>query len=313
MPVPLILPSSSSTDGVSLQTYRKRLARTLGFYAEGTVTTQASSLEAERYILSSSMLSDQQPPERFDGLFAFVRDGDQGGVQRKLANGAFDGSLGALAMDYPYSAALEAGTAYEIAVLPAKSYQGVTGLNDAINEALEELPVVDVVQVTTVADQVVYSLAGYPWPVKSVTRLFYPRTSTSDERRREAPKTWEFIPDAENPTLQFTSVPFNAGDVFEVELLRPATSRIRTSGVWGDSTVGLVNESDQALYDAATVVREARPIALRYMALMFALGSKERERITLDAEGDEARAALSRFYNRFRGSGAIRVKPTGAR
>lgn len=315
---PIIVGSSSSMTGTTLQTIRERLLETLGYFATGTISTQAASLEADRMLISDSWKSDQAPPEDLDGLFVYVRNGDQARTQRRVVNGAFDGPLGALTADYPYAAALQVGTFFEVAVLPAAKYQGTEGANHIINLALEELPVVDYVSITvTATDGVVdtqYSLAGYPWPIKSVEAVAYDRQLPASERRREMPRgQWAFVNDGESPILSFHSAPGNSGDTIEVRLHRPANTRIKSSGSWGDSTTGLSLEDDACLYDAATVVRQARPIALQRMALLHRRGSKERDDLLGEAAEERATAALSRFYGRFRGNGAQRIGAIGGR
>jgi len=312
MPIPLILPSSSTASGTTRATIRERLAETLGYFASGTVTTLAASLEAERYILSSSMRSDGTPPEHFDGLFAYIRDGAQAGAQRRLVNGGWDGPVGSLMVDYPYDAALTAGTGFELSVLPAEAYQGLSGLNDLINLGLEQLPVIDKVSVTVTATSSVtdtqYDLSGYAWPIKSVRAVYYSRTSTTSDSRLMAPHTWVFDQDAESPMLSFVGgPPASVGDAFEVEVLRPANTRIRQSGAWGDATTGMTADDDECLYDALTVVNMARPIALERLAHLYPRGSKERMQIEGEAEGAHVTAAFSKFYGGFRSNGVQKV------
>lgn len=318
MPIPLIAPDSSAAAGVSLTTYTHRLARTLGYFASGTVTTLAASLEAERYVISSSMRSDMLPPEHWDGLFLSVLSGDQAGEARRLINGGYEGTNGVLTVDYPFDAALEVGDTFMVAVLPMAPYQGMTGLREIVNEALELLPVIDFVSLTVTADddgvkETQYSLAGYPWPVRSVRAVYYPRTSTTTERRREMPKCWAFEQNAESPVLAFRSLPADVGQAVEIQVVRPAHTRICQAGIWGDSLTGLVDPDDGALYDPLTVLKQARPIALRRMALLYPPDSKERMKLESQADGEEFAAAVSRFFGGFRANGAQKVRGTGGR
>jgi hypothetical protein len=148
-----------------------------------------------------------------------------------------------------------------------------------------------------------------------VQRVFYARSSTTEERRREVNQgVWEFEHDADTPTLSFRYLPFNAGDTIEVEVLRPANTWIRHDGVWGDAStpvdatsVGLQEEGDAALYDVVSVVAQARPIALQRLSLLHAVGSKERGLYQGESESDTQKAALARWFGGFRGSGVQRV------
>lgn len=315
--VPLIVPDSSSADadvdGLTLRTYRQRLARTLGYFATGTVTTQAASLEAERYVISSAIRSDSAPPEHWDGLYVSITSGAQVGECRKLIDGGYEGTNGVLTVEYPFAAALATGVTFEIAILPANAQMGCGGSNDIINEALEQLPIIDYVTFTaTATDSGVpdteYSLAGLSWPVKDVKAVYYYRQSTTHDRRCEMPRaSWNVEQNAESPILSFRYPPANTGQTFEVKLHRPANTRIATAGVWGDSTTGLANDSDAALYDVLTVVTTARPIALQRMSLMYQRGSKERRDLEAEAATEQWNARVARFYGGFRGNGAQKV------
>lgn len=310
MPIPIIVEDSSSVaSGTSLTTLRNRLAETLGHHGVGTITTAAASLEADKYLISTAYQSDQLPPDHLDGLFAYIRDGAEAGESRRLVSGAFDGPIGAVVADQPFgSGALPGGTVFEISVLPGNKYQGAEGLNHIIFLALEQLPVIDYVPITVTSEAggivTNYSLGDYPWPIKRVEAVIYPRTSTTLEPRREMPRCWDFDQDGELPVLSFTSLPANTGDVIEVKLLRPAHTWIQSGGSWGDSTVGLVEENDECLYDPLTVVEVARPIALERMALLAERGSKLWSSLKSEAAAEEIDGRLARFYSRFKGSGA---------
>lgn len=310
--VPIIVGPASSTTGTSLTTLRHRLAEQLGYFATGTVTTQAASLEAERYVISDQIQSDEDVPGSLNGLYLWVRSGTYARTQRKLVSGSFDGSYGAVAVDRAYTGALAVGTAFEISVLPAEKYQGAEGLNHILNLALEALPVIDYVSVTLVAGQNQYSLGGYAWPIRDVAAVVYPRASATAEERREAPRgSWTFYPNADEPTLSFTSMPGVGGDVIEVKLLRPANTWIKSGSSWGSSTTGLSAEDDACLYDANTVVAQALPIAKQRLASLYPQGSKERALLLKEAQGDAWAAALAKHFARFRGNGAVTVGARG--
>lgn len=304
MPIPLVVSSSSTATGTTRETYRRRLIRELGGkYVFGSVTTQASGLEAERYLISTNLRGDQRARDYFDGLYCYVSVGP---TQRKLLSGAYEGSRGIVALDDVYDDPLPVGTIFELSVLPADPWAGADGLNDIINEALESLPVLDWQPLTVVAGQTEYSMANFAtYPLKGIQAVAYARTSTTNQRRREMPRgAWSFDQDGESPMLSFWEMPANPGDVIEVGLLRPAKSRIRVGSTWGNSTVGLTSDTDQALYDAATVAAAALPIAKERLARLGAVGSEERAELLAEAFEDRINANFSKFYARFRGSGA---------
>lgn len=299
--VPIVVTSSStSVVGTTLPTLVDRLAETLGYYATGTVTTAATSLEAEQWVICDQFQSDQLAPDQADGLFLFVRDGSVAPrTQRRIVDASFDSGYGAFRVDHPFSAPLALGTSFEVAVLPREKQHGAEGLRHILNLALERLPVTDKVSMVAVAGQSQYPFVSLPYPVKFVTDVLYPRTDPTNEPRRVVPRNyWTLDQDADTPVLSFGVLPFTAGDTFEVELYRPASSWIRSGGIWGDSTTGLVLETDACLYDPLTVVNVARPIALQRLALRYPLGSPERQRLHAEMADGEVTSAFARFYGR---------------
>jgi hypothetical protein len=304
MPAPLVIPSSDTASGIALTRYREELGPLLGLFAATTVTSAAASLEATRTVLSSALASDAAKPDHWDGHFVYVRDGAQAGSQRRVIDGSFQGPQGALLVDYPFDAALAIGTTFEVSVLPAGDWQGIKGLNDAINRALDTLPVVSRVAITSDGLARV-SLANYAWPIKGV-RGVYDDISATDDTLIPTSQRWSFENDAEGPYVQLTTA-YSSGTVFYLELLRSARTRIRQNGAWGDSSTGLENEDDEALYDARTVALAALPIATARLARMAPRGSKQRAELQDEADRQQTDGNLTRFYQSFKGSGAQRA------
>jgi hypothetical protein len=302
--IPLIIPSSSTADGISLSTYRRRLAEEIGVHMVGTTTTPASGLEAERYVVSLDVRSDTAPPGFFDGLYLYVTTGAQAGVQRRLVGGGFEGPAGALVVDYPFDAALASGVTFELSALPAVTYLGLRGMNVLLNRALEELPLVDKLPIAAVTAQREYSLASYDWPIKAIRDVYEPRLVATDPLVR-APRGWRLVLDGEAPTLVLDTS-YTTGDTFYIEVTRPASTRIRASGAWGDTSSGLSADTDEALYDAKTVVNMALGPAKRTLALSLPASDPARGPMLAEAEVAAQRAIVARFYNGFRGDGAQR-------
>jgi hypothetical protein len=320
--VPVIITgASSSVAGTTRTVLRHRLLETLGLFLTGTVTTVAASLEAASTIISTAIRSDQRERSHLDGLYAYIYGPDgaaEQGTQRLVVSASYDGPIGAATTDYPYdSGALASATQFELAVMPAEKYLGCEGANHCLNLALETLPVVDFVPLTLTATGGVsdtqYGFDSYPYPVRGIESVVYPRTLTASESRRVvAPGSYGFYRDGEQAVLSFSSLPGNVGDVVEVGLLRPATTWIKSGGVWASSTTGLAAESDCCAYDALTVVNAARPIALEAMALMTERGSKERADLLAEAERAGVTAAVSRWYQSFgRGARVQSARTTG--
>lgn len=307
-------PVGSSTTGITLAQYRRSLADEVGRLAILMTTSTpsiATTPDALRQILASEMQADGQLPDSLDGCWVYVVDGAQAGAVRRILSGTYDSGDASILVDRPFAAALASGTEIEITdTLPAKRYGLTIGFREVINTALETLPVPDRVDIDIVANQLRYSLAGYAWPIKGLGGVYEPRASSDDPLI----PTYQSVGlsfDADEPQLVLGSG-FSTGtaDEFTVELLRPATTWIRVGGSWIDSTTGLVNESDAALYDVKTVVVKAIPTAKERIARLYPLGSAERSELLGEAENDHTRGALARWYGRF-GAGA-RVQRVGA-
>jgi hypothetical protein len=322
MGVPVIITGGSTTvTGTTRTVLRHRLLETLGPFLTGTVTTLAASLEAASSIISTAIQSDQRRGGHLDGLYAYVYGPDAAlelGTQRLCVSGAFDGGIGAAVVDRPYdSGALALGTQFEMSVMPAEKYLGAEGADHCLNLALETLSVVDFVSLPLTATSGVsdtqYAFDSYPYPIKGIESIVFPRTSTTSESRRVVtPGSYGFYRDGEQAILSFSSLPGSVGDVVEVGLLRPATTWIKSGGVWASSTTGLAAESDCCAYDALTVVNAARPIALERLALLADRGSPERADLLGEAERAGVTAAVSRWYQSFgRGVRVQSARTTG--
>lgn len=164
---PIIVPSSSVTaTGVTRRTIRRRLADELGMYGAYTVSSTPSTSvtpDAARQLLVTSIGSDGVPEDYLDGSYVYAVDGTQAGETRKVLSGTFDGPIGSLLLDRPFSAALASGTEVEItSPLPVGRWLNLKGLHEAINEALARIWVAARLTMTGNGTYS-YSLDAYPW------------------------------------------------------------------------------------------------------------------------------------------------------
>lgn len=323
MPAPYILPavgdsgSSGSVAGYTLELYRRRLLRKIGRFALLTTTsTPLTTVTPDwlRQVLCAGIADDGKPMSRFNGFWLYVCDGAQAGEVRRVLDGQYHGGLGSLLLDRPFSAALASGTTIELSdTLPAVQHGEIDGAREVINEALETLPVIDVVSVSAVTNQREYSLV-YPWPVKVAPHVYAPLGASDvlaeTSLRMLSPGTVGFRQDADQSYVVLPHA-YNTGQTFYLGLLRPADTWISVSGSWASSSVGLVNDSDRALYAPGSVVRAAAPLALGRLANLFPRGSNERAALLGEADTAMVKASISRFYNRFRGDGRQRVGAVG--
>jgi hypothetical protein len=168
VPAPIIVSASASStgSGPTRRTYRRRLADELGEFAALTVSAEASSAvhpDAARQVMVTALASDQVPFDRFDGAYVYVCDGEQAGEVRAVLDGTFDGPIGSLLLDRPFSATLDAGTEVELTKpLPGARHLTIRGLNDLVEEALERIWVE--VRLSAVGNGTYeYGLVDYPW------------------------------------------------------------------------------------------------------------------------------------------------------
>lgn len=316
MSAPYILPDAPATavTGSTLTQYRRRLADELGMLAILTVSSTPSTgttPDADRQVLAVGLQADGRPEDDLDGRWLYVVDGVQAGEVRQVLSGTYDGPFGSFLVDRPFSSPLASGTEIEITdTLPAARYGMVTGMLEVLNVALEELPVRDRVSLSAVTDQLRYTVTGLPFAVRKITNVYEPRLD-ADDPLVPLPAGWAYEQDASTPQLVLETA-YATGKTLTLEIERPASTWISVAGTWASSSVGLANESDQALYDVITVVQQALPIAKRRMASLYPRGSKEREALRDEAQQDAWARTLSRFYGGFRqGSGAVTVGARG--
>lgn len=317
MAAPFVTPTSATIAGISLERYRRATAQEVGEFGVLTATETADiaiTPDARRLVTASTLQSDGLTADRYDGFWLYVCDGDQAGEVRRVLEGEFDAGDGSWLVDRPFSAPLEDGTTIELMnSLPAVRYGTVDGFREAINLAIEQLPLPDKVSVTIVDGQERYGLTGYPWPIKGVGDVYEPRADADDPYDRTMQGA-VLERDGEAVTLALTGG-FSTGTAptFDIALIRPANTWIRSSGTWADSLVGLQDDADEAVYDVRTVVLKAVPIVLARMANLRPRGSAERAELLAEAERAGVTGALARWYGSLRGDGRQRVGATGGR
>lgn len=323
----IVVTSTSTPDGTALARIRRRLAAMLGRHGVFTTTAASAIGDARRQILCSSLSSSVPGRGQFDGTYLYVVDGAQGeqngapGQQRQIVDGAYHGPIGSLLVDNPYTAALASGVTFELSELPAVPYLGIAvGLNTAIKEAAETLPVHVDLDLTFVTDQVRYSLTGLPFPIRDGTIVdVYPPIASGHTAAETQPRpisrgAWSFDLDGEGPYLSLRHG-FTAGETFFVRVRRTAASWIKSAGTWGASTVGPVLSADEVLYDERTVATIAYPIALaRLVAYHAAVGNAEQASLYDQRLAEAQRAGpLVNWFSRTRGDGVQRAGAVGYR
>lgn len=165
MPVPIVVPASSTGTGPTLAVIRNRLADELGFRISTTVTDTGDNSDNARVVIADELRDDEQG---YDNIppWIYASSGAQAGTQRRILSQpgvGYQGPYGAVVTSRPFAAALAAGVTIEVTgPLPIKRHLGILGLNECINQALALIWVKARVSLAGEGDYQ-YDLADYPW------------------------------------------------------------------------------------------------------------------------------------------------------
>lgn len=249
---PIIVPSSSVTaTGATRRTIRRRLADELGMYGAYTVSSTPSTSvtpDAARQVLVTALGSDGVPEDYLDGSYVYAVDGTQAGETRRVLSGTFDGPIGSLLLDRPFSAALASGTEVEItSPLPVGRWLNLKGLHEAINEALARIWTVGRISVTGNGTYE-YSLAAYPWitdsdQIRALDDSIYYQTNRPADRSM---LPFRVVQNGATRTL-VTQYKYTSADTFYMEVFVRGDRLVSDGSTWAYQTApGLQNDAYQA-------------------------------------------------------------------
>lgn len=249
---PIIGPATASTaTGVTREAYRRRLADELGSLAVLTVSSTASTSvtpDAARQVLVTALTVDQVPESNFDGYYVYVNDGTQAGETRRVLEGSFDGPIGSLLLDRPFSAALASGSEIELSSpLGGGRYLAVKGLNECVNEALARIWTVGRISVTGNGTYE-YSLAAYPWitdsdQIRALDDSIYYQTNRPADRSM---LPFRVVQNGATRTL-VTQYKYTSADTFYMEVFVRGDRLVSDGSTWAYQTApGLQNDAYQA-------------------------------------------------------------------
>lgn len=252
MAAPLIVtPSGTSTgSGPTKRTYRRRLADELGEFAALTVSSEASAAvhpDAARQIMVTALASDQVPFDRFDGAYIRAVDGEQAGEVRAVLAGTFDGPIGSLLLDRPFSATLDAGTAIELTKpLPGKRHLTTKGLDELVQEALERIFVEVRLTLTGNGTYEQNLSATYPWIERYEQLRGTYDTIGSDFAPTLSPYGYRLVTNGATKTL-VTSKAYTTAETFYLDAIVRADRFVYDGSSWAfRTTPGLQDDDWQA-------------------------------------------------------------------
>lgn len=250
---PIIGPSvaAAAVTGFSLTQYRRRLAEELGMLAVLTVSSTASTSvtpDAARQLLVTALAADQVPENNFDGYYVYVNDGTQAGETRRVLEGSFDGPIGSLLLDRPFSAPLASGSEVELtSPLGGGRYLAIKGLNECVNEALARIWTVGRLSVTGNGTYE-YSLSAYPWitdsdQIRAVDDGLYFGSNRPVDR---SPLPYRVVQNGASRTL-VTTYKYSSADTFYVEVFVRGDRLVSDGSTWAyQTTPGLQTDAYQA-------------------------------------------------------------------
>lgn len=246
-----------------------------------------SGVEAKRRLISTDLLdmdlvgtSSDASAFYFDGAYAFIpstreqrRVPQAGYVQNVTASTvltvtgtAATALVGYLILNRPLMTALQPNTVFESHRWPVRDDDRRKGLHTAINEALTRLFVPDRLSVTGLGSTVNrYTLAAYPWITDEMQLVEAQGEETVSGLDAYPLSGGSMIRlDGDTPYL-ITGSGVAAGTVFTIDVMRPRSSWIKRGGTWGESTVGLQDDTDECTGSAGRIVTFAEWIICRHM------------------------------------------------
>lgn len=243
--------------------YRRAMGRSGKFGRWGlyTTTEAATGSDATRTLISTSLIDLVGQPTKYNNAYPLITSGALAGTQRRVTDSGFTGSVGALLLNRTLGATAALGVDFEVwHRLPALPQDDQTSIRDLLNQALGNLYTVRTLTLTGVTDQQVYSVAAYPWLQRQeqIGPIYAVETdSTKIPARHSGGAQLHY--NGSTPVL-WVPVAFDTADSIKVDVAQPCNTYIRSGGTWGDSTVGLVDDSDAAMAD---------PDLVREMVLAF--------------------------------------------
>ena len=251
--------------------------------------------DAERQILCTALGSDGVDTDQFDEAFVYVVDGAQAGETRKVLSGTFDGPIGSLLMDRPFSSPLASGTAFEL-TSPLGGGRHLThkGLNDAINEALARIWTVARITVTGNGTYS-YSLDAYPWmtdpdQLREVSDTYFYGNIRPAER---SPFGYRIVVNGATRTL-VTDALYAAAESFYLDVFVRADRYVYDGTSWAFATTpGLQTDAYQSAAPEEQVVAFAMVKALQSHRRMLLADKRLEKQQRAELLGENGRRTLT--------------------
>jgi hypothetical protein len=231
----------------SLQNARRLLAQKLHSLTL-VLTTSAGNASGTSVI--ATRLANATDANRYRHAWVMPVDGTRvGEIRRVRAEDALNLTSGELMIAPAFSGQVASGVNVEIhRLLPPDDDDGWTGLRSCINAALREMWTSQRVSITGVGSQPSYSLSTYEEWLDADAVLELRQAALDPTTNPVVTGTFDPVRNADSLTLQISPT-LPDGDASTLEVYRPLDTYIKVGGVWAASTTGLVNDSDEALFN----------------------------------------------------------------
>ncbi len=200
--------------------------------------------------------------------------------------------VGYVTVDRAFASTLSGNIDAEIlGRFPALSYEETPGLHWAINEALQVMHRPRKETVTGNGTKRIDVSSSFAWLKRpeQLIRVFDVDPASGDEPQVMRGRSW-LEPDGEKMYLHIPEA-VTSGATFTIQVQRPCSTWIRSGGTWATSTVGLVNETDEALPEVDRVTA----VAYWQLCLRMARRGPKPQQADWEAEAKQAAAEAAPF------------------
>lgn len=258
--------SAPSGDGArrSLRNTRRLLLKALQSLT--VVTTTAAGNVAGTSIVATR-LATAMAASRYKGAWVMPVEGARlGELSRVKIEDALNLTTGELTVSPAFSGQVETSVQVEISrLLPPVDDDGWTGARTCLNNALREMWTPQRLAITGVNGQPSYSLSTYEEWLDPDAVLELRRQALDTTLNAMPAGYFDAVRSADSLSLQ-VSPTLPTGDASTAEVYRPLDTWIKVGGVWGASTTGYVNDTDEALVNVSLLVTVALAHAYESLA-----------------------------------------------
>lgn len=259
----------------SLKAGRRRLGSAIGLIV---ISTTSGASTATDSLTIADLIDSEAETSLYARSYAMPTStgSTNAGQVARVRKDGFTAATGVLRTVKPYTGVTSSGVEIEIyAPLPPKDADSRIGLHTCINRALAESWDIDRLAITpTSAAQSTFSLFSAADWIRSdeqIVDVWFRRSgSTYDELVPE----WQYVSDVNAGQLEIRGVALSTTDTLKPEVYRPLNRWIEVNSTWGESTTGMVNDSDRCLLNEDGIEAIGKAHALATLATMGDIDGK---------------------------------------